>query len=127
MHTKLKRLVPIACLLVIMIQSTSSLWILGSFYINQDYISKNVCVNRFDAMPICKGKCYLNNELKENEKKEQKLPDLKQKEINLFCQTKDVFTAPRLIAKSQISIYPQPITFHISNYHSSIFHPPQVS
>lgn len=67
-----------------LVQATSSLWILVSFYANRNYISKNICVNRFDLIPICEGQCYLTDQLKKNDKQEQKLPELKQKETQLF-------------------------------------------
>ncbi len=87
MHRKMKRAFAIFFLIAFVFQSTSTLWIMASFYAQRDYISKNLCINRFDAIPVCKGQCYLTKQLQENEKKEQNLPDLKQKEIQLFFKT----------------------------------------
>lgn len=67
-----------------LLKATSSLWIFVSFYANRNYISKNICINRFDLIPICEGQCYLTTQLKKNDKQEQKLPELKQKETQLF-------------------------------------------
>ena len=45
---------------------------MASFYIQQDYIAQNLCINRFDAIPVCKGQCYLKKQLKTNENQEKK-------------------------------------------------------
>jgi len=123
----LKRLVPILFLAVVLFQSTSKLWILGAFYLNRDYIANTVCVNRFEAIPICKGQCYLDKELKENEKQEQNFPDLKQKEVPLFYEEND---APGFISFTDQTnaihaIYKAAI--HVNAYHTSVFHPPPVA
>lgn len=68
-------------------QNTSSFWIITSFYLNQEYISDNLCVNRFDAIPMCYGSCYLQDELAQDSDKKTELPLLKSKEIQpLFLQ-----------------------------------------
>jgi len=121
----LKRIIAIVFLFSILFQSTSKLWILGSFYINRDYISKNICVNRFESIPTCKGQCYLNKELKENEKQEQKLPDLKQKEIQLFCEEHDSLNGTILNEIERNITINTNAERRISNFYQSIFHPPQ--
>ncbi|MGG5507130.1 MULTISPECIES: hypothetical protein [unclassified Myroides] len=69
-------------------QNTSSFWIITSFYLNQEYISDNLCVNRFDAIPMCYGSCYLQDELAQDSDKKMELPLLKSKEIQpLFLQS----------------------------------------
>lgn len=57
-----------------------------SFYFNQKYIAENICINRFDQIPLCYGACFLTKKLKENNKKEEKIPNLKEKEVQLYCQ-----------------------------------------
>lgn len=121
----MKKNIAIVLLFVFAMQSTTNLWILASFYIQRDYIAENLCVNRFDKIPICKGQCYLNKQLKENEKQEQKLPDLRQKEIQLFfqqeCFTLKFFTP--LQENTKPIGYNQ--VFTITNFHCSIDHPPE--
>ena len=104
----------------------SGLFVLGYFYYNNAYISKNLCVNRFDAIPLCKGKCFLKKKLKEQEQNDQKLPNFKQKEIQLFCQNSlfdnllDQSTeTPVEHSVSEKQNYP-------NNFFGSIFHPPQL-
>jgi hypothetical protein len=123
----LKKIVVIFFLGVFVFQCTSNLFILYSFFINRDYISENLCINRFDKIPTCKGQCYLGEKLKENEKKEQKFPNLKVKETQLLFHQE--------ISKLNISVYTNnglfdnPLIFSLhaysSNYLTDIFHPPQ--
>lgn len=64
----------------------SGLWVLTSFYINRAYIETNICINRFDKIPLCKGSCYLEKTLTENEKKQQEQPTLKMGQVVLFFE-----------------------------------------
>jgi len=121
----MKRAFAIFFLIVFACQSTSTLWIMASFYAQRDYISKNLCVNRFDAIPVCKGQCYLTKQLKENEKKEQNLPDLKQKEIQLFCQNNLSFELPKTILVERLNTLNFKDNFLSSDYLFSVFRPPQ--
>jgi hypothetical protein len=124
----LKKLVVIFILGVFVFQCTSNLFILSSFFINRDYISENLCINRFDKIPTCKGQCYLGDKLEENEKKEQKLPNFKTKEVQLFHQS---------YTKIDVSLYinsvlvneslPFCLIDYSNNYLTSIFHPPQLA
>ena len=107
-------------------QSVSKLWIVGSFYLNRDYIAKNVCVNRFDSMPLCKGSCFLNDKLEKAEQEEQRLPDIKQKDIQLICQKSflNEFTNPESFFIPKYSNNAE-INYQ-SNFSVSIFHPPRM-
>lgn len=121
----MKKIVAIFFLVAFVLQSTSSLWILASFYAQRDYISQNICINRFDAIPVCKGQCYLTKQLKENEKKEQKFPELKQKEIQLYIpnQSNFIFDMITITDKLASSIYKD--QFLSSEFQYSVFHPPR--
>ena len=98
---------------------------MASFYVQRDYISKNLCINRFDAIPVCKGQCYLTKQLKENEKKEQNLPNLKQKEIQLFFHNDISFEIHKTIFEESQNISFYKNNFLSSEYLFSVFHPPQ--
>lgn len=107
------------------IQSTSQLWILAAFKINQRYIAANLCVNRFEAIPVCKGSCYLEEQLNKNQEQQQKLPDLKNKEINLFCQ--DIQHTPTVQvghSGDAITFSPPHSGFVASGHLHSVFRPP---
>lgn len=83
----MKKCITLFILMLLVFQNAGSIWIIGDFYINRDYIAKNVCINRFDAIPICNGKCYLDNKLKANDKQEQKFPTVTYKEVQLFFES----------------------------------------
>ncbi len=55
----------ISLLLAVIMQSTSSIWIYLGFQLNRDYITSQLCINRFDAIPVCKASCYLEEKIKE--------------------------------------------------------------
>ncbi|MBB1138062.1 hypothetical protein [Myroides sp. WP-1] len=108
-------------------QNTSSFWIITSFYLNQEYISDNLCVNRFDAIPMCYGSCYLQDELAQDSDKKTELPLLKTKEIQpLFLQS---------IAFDMQEVQPIPvdamqyttetISLVVQSFVFSVFQPPE--
>lgn len=55
----------ISLLLAVIMQSTGSIWVYLGFQLNRDYIESQLCINRFDAIPVCKGSCYLEEKIKE--------------------------------------------------------------
>ena len=124
----MKKLVVILFLGVFVFQCTSSLFILTSFFINRNYISQNLCINRFDKIPTCKGQCYLGDKLKENEKKEQKLPNFKTKEVQLFHQSfKKIDISLQINSVLVNDAIPFCLNDYSNNYLTSIFHPPQLA
>ena len=122
-----KLLIPIM-LVIFMFQSTCNFWIIISFYANRDYIAENICINRFDQVPVCKGQCFLEEKLQESEKREQELPNLKVKEVQLFCEitTYDCIKIPSFFKE-----YPKPAIVPdftlIKRLSTSIFHPPRLA
>ncbi|MBB5645723.1 hypothetical protein [Pedobacter cryoconitis] len=121
----MRKLLSIFLLAAFLFQSTNKLWIMVSFYIQQDYIAKNICINRFDLIPICEGQCYLTSQLKKSDKQEQNIPDIKLKDVQLFFAQLVNFKFSFL--KSPVlkpTIYPQSQQ-HQSDFWCSIFHPPQ--
>lgn len=109
------------------LQNTSQIWIITSFYIQRDFIAKTLCENRFNKDSQCDGKCFLTHELKENNKKqEEQFPDLKVQELQLFSAPyalADLFQNKFLNSDSKIHI-PDSIGI-CSEIAFSIFHPPQ--
>ena len=121
----MKRCITLFILLLLAFQNSGNIWIIGDFYINQDYIAKNVCINRFDAVPICNGKCYLDNKLKASEKEAQKFPIIIYKEVQLFLQDSIQFSfiVIRLLFKKKFpELY---VGSQNSEFIFSIYHPPK--
>lgn len=110
------------------LQSTGYSYIVASFYINRDYIADNICINRFDAIPVCRGTCYLTDQLKKESKKEQKVPNLKEKEVHLFVNEPLIYhisgTYAHYIPRSVYHYKKQLVN---SRFLYSVFHPPEVA
>lgn len=96
-----------------------------SFKINQEYIAANLCINRFEAIPVCKGSCFLEKQINQDKKQQQNFPDLKLKVITLFCQDNisDILTHTKVF-QSRV-VYPSLNTAFVSSaYLRSVFRPP---
>lgn len=107
------------------VQSTSRLWIIAAFKINQNYIAANLCINRFEAIPVCKGSCYLEAQLNKDHEQQQKAPDLKNKEINLFYQEYSNMLPLQTLVRDGGTTFSRPHTgFITSGYLHSVFRPP---
>lgn len=105
-------------------QTTSNFWILTSFYIQRDYIAENICVNRFDAIPVCKGQCYLTAQLKDNSEKNQNIPKLLQNEIQLYFQKISLIINFNFLESIEKRTPSYLKYFIIKEFITSIFHPP---
>lgn len=121
----IKKGITLFILMLLLFQNAGSIWIIGDFYINQDYIAKNLCINRFDTIPVCNGKCYLENKLKAEQNKEQKFPTVTYKEVQLFLQHPEQFSfkAVRFVFKRKYPVLQS--GSQNSDYIFSIYHPPR--
>lgn len=63
--------VTILLLLLTALQTFSKWCLIAEFRIERDYIAKNLCVNRSRPSCCCKGKCYLNKKLAEDQSQQQ--------------------------------------------------------
>jgi len=54
-----------------LLQSNMTLLITTSFYYNQNYIEKYLCIQRNMENNTCHGQCYLAKKLKQQQEKEQ--------------------------------------------------------
>lgn len=108
----MKRLFAIWLLGVMLLQSTGNCWIIAAFYLNRNRIAKELCVNRFESIPVCRGACYLEKKLNENGAKQERSPELKNKEITLFCM---------LVMKPDISLKCR--EHHLQHGYISPYHP----
>lgn len=108
------------------IQSCSQLVVLTSFYINRDYIAENFCINRFDAITLCEGQCFLDKELKQNEQKQEKhYPDFKLNEIMLFKTTFISFVFSEIAIFQKKTFLPNYGSFLSDDFVFLVFHPPR--
>ena len=98
------------------------------FYVNRDFISRTLCINRDKPKTNCRGKCYLNKLIQENQEQEKNIPNpIKEKKSNIvFLPTIDRFLpgiANTNKKRKRISYTPGSYSFAFSN---EIFHPPQL-
>lgn len=123
----MKKVIVLFMLLLILVQSTSQLWITISFFINQDYIARVLCINRDKPESGCNGACQLKKQIeKDKENQEQSNIDIKVKEVLVYIpvvapQVQSAYTF-ELTEKTFSSIY---FTSYLPEGHlHSIFHPP---
>lgn len=92
---------------------------------NRTEIAQTICVNRFEAIPICKGQCFLDKQLKKTEKQEKKTSSQKEKEI----QSLPLIPIDLKLAKEEVAVQKSiPTKNQIDRQFSliyAIFHPPQ--
>jgi hypothetical protein len=121
----LRKILSILLIFSFFVQATSQLWILGVFELNRNYIAANLCINRFESIPVCKGSCVLEQQLNKNEEQQQKLPDLKSKEINLFYPSDNLDLISQTLLLDLLSSHTLLNTTFISSEHLlSVFRPP---
>ena len=85
----MKKIVVYFLLFIFTIQTTKSLWIITTFHINREYIAENLCINRFDKIPTCKGQCFLDNQLDKEQKDSKKNITTIEKETVFIAPTYD--------------------------------------
>jgi hypothetical protein len=98
------------------------------FQLNQDYISQNLCENRFKPEVMCSGKCVLNKSLAQNhEQKEGKQTIPQQEERSVFVLPNieiKLKSYSFLIVKKDSIAYCT--AFYAFEFLDDVFHPPSV-
>lgn len=122
----MKKLLLLIAFVSVVLQGTSSIWILLSFYMQREYIAENVCINRFDAIPVCMGQCYLQDRLEDNETQDQRLPDVKQKEIHLFLCAGAHYNVKKIVVAFNPVFPSVQAGFTSGAFLRSVFHPPEM-
>lgn len=109
-----------------MAYSFSNIVIVADFYINQDYIAANLCVNKDKPWMHCNGKCQLCKKVETENKKDQSGPERKSENkvetlsANSFLTRLQSFSAP--VFKQQYPLVNAGRPVHKA---SDIFHPPR--
>jgi hypothetical protein len=120
----MKVLIAISILAGVLFQATAKLAVILQFRANQDYIAKNLCVNRKKPKSCCKGTCQLNKKLEETDKKENHgLPANLKDKFNFFaCTLPDrAEVQHKKFNASAVFVYDDLYSYHPS---TSFFHPP---
>ena len=67
------------------------------YFVNYEYISEVLCINKEKPMSTCNGKCYLSQQLKEaqqTEKQDKKIPTVEQERIPMIVYNSEL---PKLL------------------------------
>lgn len=115
-------------LLLILADSSSRMVIIGMWWMKQEYIAKNLCINRMKPMLHCDGKCILYQKLKQAEQKQKdQMPDLKNfKEFVCLKPSLPDFTFDLAYFKSKQSNFTEISPLYSQDIHLKIFKPPKV-
>lgn len=60
----MKQITAILLIFLVILQPCSKFWIFVSFKLNQDYITKTLCIKKEVKNNCCRGKCHLEKALK---------------------------------------------------------------
>lgn len=116
----MKKVVVYFLLFIFTIQSTKSLWIITSFQINREYIASNLCINRFDKIPTCKGQCFLTKELNKEQNENKRNITMIEKDSIFIAPHFVVIQTPKYsksILKNKFSFYKATkYTFFLFNF-----------
>lgn len=74
----------ILLVLAIFIQATSCTWICMGFELNKDYITTQLCINRFEPAVTCSGFCYIDKQLEKERDQQDPAPKAKQIDLNIY-------------------------------------------
>lgn len=115
----------IILLFAIFMQLFSKAIIITEYYLNKDYIAQNLCENKDKPQKHCEGKCHLQKQLKEDEKKEQTPPfrNFKDKNEIQFFNSIDCFSI--LNTSSPTALFICCLIPKLQSPSFSIFHPPK--
>jgi hypothetical protein len=122
----IKKVITYLLVTVFVVSATYKTFVLIDFCLNRAYIESNLCINRFDKIPVCKGSCYLDKQFKKVDKQEHKFPDFKLKEIQLFISKEYVNEIPNMeIINSNQTLNKLYQNFYRSQNTFRFFHPPK--
>ena len=108
-------------------QSLMKLGITTWYELNKDYVADVLCINKDKPELNCKGKCYLNKQLKKadnTESNKQRPPASKKIEITEFL-VNNLWAFPTQYSNAPQNIHAGYYTAPISYlYMQKVFHPP---
>ena len=105
------------------IQSFETAIISLNFTIHQEFFA-SICTNKDKPEMHCNGKCHLKKQIKQHEEQKSDTKKRSQKKFELFIKCLDIIKEKQFVSNLKHSIsYTE--TLHLSQYFSSIFHPPK--
>lgn len=126
----MKRLMCLSLAFLILVETSYPVWIGLYFCIHQEYIQKELCINRALPEKNCQGKCFLNQQLKafnQDSKQATQLPNSEYKTsfypLSLYFENIFIWNLPpccRLLKKG-LTLY---LESQWSENPDRFFHPP---
>ena len=115
-------------IVAILLPGLTRLAIFIDFKINQDFIADAYCINKDEPLSLCSGKCYLTEQLKKaNEKEEKQIPVSQKERLEItYFTPQTAFYAGLLESQvKKFTIPPYRSPFHPTAISIGIFRPPQ--
>lgn len=112
---------------IMLLQSNMTIVIVTSFYYNQNFIEKYLCVQRNMQNNTCHGQCYLMKKIKDKQENEQQNFKVNFHEANIVNAFSIEIPTIAIIPFDKIT-YPAYQTDMVpSDYYASVFRPPVVA
>ncbi|HVW98251.1 MAG TPA: hypothetical protein VHA56_19955 [Mucilaginibacter sp.] len=125
-----KRCLAVLLILTLTAASFQRFFVYAGFKLNQDYISKNLCVNRNRPWMHCNGKCYFMRKIKaaqENEKKQADKDNFSRLEVSFFQHARVIDLSSPLTATlpaGELPVYSCLYNFSFSTF---LLQPPRLN
>lgn len=124
----LKQVISILLLATFILPNLSRLGVYVNFKLNQSYITQEFCANKNLPELECYGKCYLSEQLKKVDEKEQKnltLTVFQKLQSIISCLDNGNFSLFTYLKNTRISPFSSGKNFYSSLYVKGVFHPPR--
>ncbi|HXB91906.1 MAG TPA: hypothetical protein VNU72_06440 [Puia sp.] len=120
--------VTIVLILLISVQTFSKWCLIFEFQANRDYISKNLCINRSRPSCCCRGKCYLDKKMAEDESSRQTpgRSGLKEESVWQCIRQADCLVLP-LVGPARFAHSTRHLPGEPQEYIHSFFPPPKTA
>ncbi|MBW8687376.1 hypothetical protein [Chitinophaga rhizophila] len=123
-----KQLITFLLTLIWLSQLSGRYLVMFEFYLNQEFIAKNLCINRDKPQVQCNGKCQLKKQLAKENKREQENPEQRAElKAEIFYPSVTECLVPVAYYTSVPATYNIPTTIGVPiDQASAIFQPPCV-
>ena len=109
-----------------MIQTFNRFAIQLDYMANKNEYAKN-CENKAKPMLHCNGQCQMMKKMKEQEKKDQQMPEKKQNKVDEAFSSKSFFYTIIFHSADKIKSITAIASGHVVDRSFAFFHPPQIS
>lgn len=122
----MKQILAILVIVLFILQPASKMYVIVSFFVNQQFIENNLCEKREVKNNCCHGKCQLKKEIA-NTEQPSSFPVLPKSTLEIIFNsvfTQFMFTNLE-INTIRKTVFPPNTLFVLTSFGKGIFHPPQ--